>query len=124
MDDLAVGDEGRDIEQALARAGSVPVHVPHDDSDSLRGSRLEAAQRFQGLFDEPIVLQQVHRRVSAEAQLGEHHQGAPGRPRPLGKGDDICAVALEIADRGVDLPAGDLHPLHLMDSNLTGELRG
>jgi hypothetical protein len=109
VEDLSVRDQGRRVQERLARAGPVPVHVPHHDADPRGSPVLHAAQRAQVPLHEGILLQQVHRRVSAEAQLGEHREVAAGIPGRARVGDHPVRVPLEVPDGGIDLAASDLH---------------
>ncbi len=109
VQDLPVAEQRGSVHQASSRPAPVPVHVPHDDADPRGGGLLQPAQRLQVLLDEQVVLQQVHGRVAAQAQLGEHGKRRARRLRLPGEVRDLPAVPVEVPDRGVDLPAGDSH---------------
>ena len=53
--------------------------------------------------------QQVARRITAQRQLGKHHQFGAGLVGTLPCLYDLFRVPLEIADGGIDLCDGNLH---------------
>ncbi len=90
VQDGSVRNQRRDVEQSLAGAGAVPVHVPHDDPDAAWGAGLDGTKRLEVILHEPLVLQQVHRRVAAEAQLGEHRRARSRPPGPSRRTRSPC----------------------------------
>ena len=74
-----------------------------------RGGALQLPQALEVRLDERVVLEQVHRGIAAQAQLGEHREIAAFLPGAPGEGEDLRAVAREVADGGVDLAEGDAH---------------
>src|SRR2546422_11375267 len=63
-------------------------------------------------LDESRLEQEVLGRVARDGQLGERHELAAQRAGPLDRLDDLLHVALEIADRRVDLSEPHPEPSH------------
>ncbi len=59
--------------------------------------------------DKRWPLDQIARRISAHRQLGKQNQSRAAGLRAPGKLDDLCRVAGEISDRGIDLAERNLH---------------
>src|SRR4030095_12111760 len=72
----------------------------------------DRVQRAQVCLDEGRLEQEVLGRIAGDRQLGEGHQGGAERARPLDRVHDHADVAIEIADRGIDLTQGDAQAPH------------
>ena len=57
--------------------------------------------------------EQILGRVARDRQLGEEDEVGAARARLLEAGEDPVAVAVEVADDGVDLGEGEAHALIL-----------
>ncbi len=111
-------DHGDRADEGPALPRAVPVDVAHRDRDLGRELALEAAQGGEAALDEGVLVEEVHRRIAAEGELGEDDElGAaaglavgPDRvARAPREGEDALPVAVEIADDGVHLREGDEH---------------
>ena len=100
-DDLAVGAHRRRV---------VEVAIGVDEADDRRaatGVRGDLGQRLEVVGDEPGLQHEILRRVPGDGQLGEGDDVAAGRLGLVVGGDDLGDVALEVADRRVQLGESD-----------------
>ena len=105
-DDLAVGAH---------RRGVVEVAIGVDEADhggAATGVRGDLGQRLVVVGDEPGLQHEVLRRVPGDGQLGEGDDVATGGLRLVVGGDDLGDVAVEVADRRVQLGEGDSQAGH------------
>ena len=123
VQDAAAGEQAGGVGQVLAGGAAVAVHVADHRAEAGRHGVLQVAQRLAVLCHERFVVEQVHRRVAAQAQLREHHQVGVQAARLLQPGDNAGAVAGEIADGGVDLGEGDAHGSITPETTRTSDLR-
>ena len=72
------------------------------------GAGRDRMQYLQIVFHEPGLEDQILGRVSGHRQLGEHRDIGPGLLGPFQKLDHAGQVALQVANRGIELTAG--HP--------------
>ena len=123
MQDAPVGEQAGGVGEVLAGGAAVAVHVADHRAEAGRHGVLQAAQRLAVLLHEGGVVEQVHRRVAAQAQLGKHHQVGVQGARLVHPGKNARAVAGKVADGGVDLGEGDAHRLITPETTRTSDLR-
>jgi hypothetical protein len=97
------------VVQRLARAlvRQRQAHHPVQGLQLARGG-LQRGQALGHAVNEAGLLQQVHRVVAGERELGEHHQVCLVQRGLAGRGDHADGIALDVADGGVQLRDRDL----------------
>ena len=104
----AVLEQGRGVEQRLARSLRVAVHVAADHPDTAHGVH-QVVERIEIGLHEIVLFQQVPRRIAREHQFGKDHQRAAPLAGLCGRIDNLLRVAPEVPDEGVDLGDADFH---------------
>ena len=102
----SVVQHGRRVEDVVAL-----VDEAHHDREPPRDA-CHLVERLQIRLDEGGLEQEILGRIAGDRELGEGHQLGAERARPLDRVHDHADVAVEVADRGVDLPQGDTEPSH------------
>ena len=104
---LAVDADGAGVEEV-----AVEMRRADERCDARRGRR-DLVERPRGGLEEPRSKEQVLGRVAGDGQLGEEDEVGATRPGLLEPAEDAAAVAVEVADNGVDLGEGEAHALIL-----------
>ena len=110
---LAVGADH--LAAGAHRGCVVEVAVGVDEADhgsAATSARRQLAEGDQVVGHEPRLQHQVFGRVAGDRQLGERDDVAPGRLGLVVRGADLGHVAVEVADRRVDLGQGDAQSSH------------
>ena len=92
-----------------------------DERGDPRRGRRDLVQRPRGGPEEAGSKEQVLGRVAGDGQLGEEDEVGAARPGLLEPAEDAVAVAVEVADDGVDLGEREAHALHSSCLRLEGE---
>ena len=104
-DDLAVRYErGRVVDPLVG-----PIDEARDDGAAARGLLREVLERREVVVDERRPQHQILRRVLGDRELGEDHDVGAGLGGARGPRRHELHVAVEVADRRVDLPERDAH---------------
>ena len=107
--DAPAVDERRAVEERPSfvgriRLGNADEHRRHPD-----GIARQRLQHFAALADERGAEKEVARQIADERELRRHREIGAGVRRFAQRVHDQRPVALEIANRRVDLQQGDLH---------------
>jgi hypothetical protein len=104
-DDLARPDHGRGVVQTPVRA----VHEPDQEGRPVVPPARDVREGLEVVGDERAAEQQVLRGIPGDRQLGIDDQVRAGAGGVLGGDQDPLDVAVEVADRRVDLCECDPH---------------
>ena len=101
--DFAVGADGAGVEEI-----ALEMRDPDETGDTAR-RRGDEPEAVGGGPQEAGPQEEVLRRIAGHRQLGKEHEVCAGRLRLLEAGENPLAVAVEIADRRVDLRERETH---------------
>ncbi len=104
----AAAEQDRGVRQVLAVPWLHGQHGTQGDVDLAR-ERQQRIQRAQLVADEALALEQVHRWIAREAQLGSHAELRARREGAAGRLLHQVSIAGEVTHRGVDLRDADPH---------------
>ena len=101
--DLAVGEHGAGVEEV-----AIEMRDADEAGDSLRLAR-DQLEALPGRAQEARSQEQVLRRIAGDGQLREEREVGTLVPRSANAGENALAVAVDVADDGVDLRESEPH---------------
>ena len=106
-DDASVGQQCRGVGDALAGGMAGPGSVAHQDGQ-WRFLR-QTCDLFAIAFEEAGPLEEIERKIAADAEFGENGQVGAGLFGLVGQFQDAGGIARKIAYGGIELGESDLH---------------
>jgi len=88
---------------------AIVINVPAHRGDPGTGGG-DGIQRDEIVVDQPVVFEQVHRRIADSRQLRKYNQVRSRAFRPLYERYQLRAISRNIGDDGIGLCDRDLHP--------------
>ncbi len=110
---LSIGAD--DFASDAYRSGVVQIAIKSDVADDRHTTtcaRRDTAKGRQVVGDEPRLEHQILRWIPGDRKLGKGDDVAASRLGLVVRGTDLGNVAIEVADRGVDLGQCDAQPYH------------